>query len=130
MPCNSDYLDQNASEAALQQAAKLLVYVCGRLAIVPNDWMIEQADKTYADDERSVPELCRLLNGLNPRARDALIYGDAKDKMARQLADWWEEHEAHDKQLREIQRKERDKKVLKKSALSKLTPAERKALGY
>ena len=128
MPCNSDHLNATDREVELQRAARLLVYVKERLGEKPEKWMIEQANKSWADDERSVIELCAALNAMTKKQRDTIIY-NARDKVARDLADWWEEHQKVDTERarRDVALCERDE--LRKKALKKLTRAERKALG-
>lgn len=46
----------------------------------------------------------------------------------REFHTWWREHKAKDEQRRAEEKAERERKRLKKSALAKLTPAEKKAL--
>ena len=128
MPCNSDYLRPTDSEQEFRRAAQLLVYVKKKLGVKPEKWMLKEADNQYASDARSVTELCATLNAMKSRQRDAIVY-NARNRVARDLADWWEEHQKAD-----TERAKRDvalwkQSEMRKKALKKLTPAERKALG-
>lgn len=54
---------------------------------------------TKDDADYATAELCRVLRAVkagDPTGFEKLVY-DARDKTSRQLADWWEEHEAFDK---------------------------------
>ena len=129
MPCSSDYLEPSHREKELQRAAKLLVYLRKKLGQKPEAWAVKEADNCYASDERSVTELCAALKAMEPKQRDAIVY-NARDKNARDLADWWEEHQAADAAREKEETAERDRKKTKEQALTKLSKRERKALGY
>lgn len=95
MPCNGDYLKSTDRERQLQRAAGLLVYVYQETGHSVPAWAIAEAGNMYASDERCITELCAVLKAMEPAARDALVY-NARSKVARHLADWWEEHMAAD----------------------------------
>jgi hypothetical protein len=60
---------------------------------------------------------------------DNLLYGDARNKKARRLADWWEEHLERDRARDEREKEERERAILREQAKSKLTTEERDSLG-
>jgi hypothetical protein len=95
MPCNSDHLAPNDRERELQRAARLLVYVQRQTGRIPDDWLIQLADDIYAKNDRAVTELCATLRAMNPQVREVLVY-DSHYPTARDLADWWDEHQAVD----------------------------------
>jgi len=128
MGCNSDYLEPTYREKELQRAAKLLVYVREKLGQKPEAWVVKEADRIYAKDERSVTELCAALKAMDSKQLDALVY-NARDKSARGLADWWEEHQAADAEREKQEVAEKDRKKTAKQALTKLSKKEREALG-
>lgn len=127
MPCNCDHLEPTAREAKLQRAAKLLVYVCKRMGTNPKPWMLKEAGNIYAKDERSVTELCAILKRMSPEQQETIIY-DSRNKDARDLANWWEEHKAADVEREKEEAAEEAKSKLRKRALKKLSPAERESL--
>jgi hypothetical protein len=129
MPCNSDYLAPSNRESELQRAATLLVYVQRQTGQEPEEWVVAEAKNLYASDARSVTELCAALKAMDPEQRDEIVY-NARSKIARDLADWWEEHQTADseREKREVQAKKHEK--AKAHALAKLTKEERRALGY
>ncbi len=87
MPCSvSD------SEKAYYEARTLLEYVDGKLGYGSRQFFDARGNPT-CEPTRS---LCSLLNGMNPTKREKLIYGDPHDRMARRLADWWEDHQEKD----------------------------------
>jgi hypothetical protein len=128
MGCNSEYLQASNREQELQRAAQLLVYVHEQSALEPPEWAKKEAKNIYASDDRSVTELCAFLQGMEPVAREQLVY-NAKCKTARDLADWWETHQAADRKREERERKEAEQAQLRASAIGKLSDEERKALG-
>ena len=60
--------------------------------------------------------------------RDAIVY-NAHDRGARDLADWWEDHQAADAEREASEAKEKRNEELRAGALSKLSLEEQKALG-
>lgn len=127
MPCNSDYLDPNAREVELKRAAGLLVFILERTGQSVTRELRETANDSYAKRDY-VATLCSVLKRLNSKEFDDVVY-NARDKQSRDLADWYEEHEAADR-AREHQEKSAalDKKI-KRQALSKLSAEERRVLG-
>jgi hypothetical protein len=127
MPCKSDYLEPSPRECAYQRTAQLLVYVLDKLGRRVSAEIRHTAGNVYAGVDLA-PQLCELLNNMREDERDALVY-NARDKNARDLADWWEEHQARDQMRQDLEREEAEKETLIKNAIAKLTTAERKALG-
>ena len=110
MPCNSDYLAQNAREAELQRAAKLLVYVKTQLGEVVSDLLKQTANDYYAKED-FIPELCEAIDIMSAQQFDRIVY-NARSKQARDLADWWEEHvEADRKRVAAELKKERIRRI-------------------
>lgn len=90
MGCNSDYLNQTYREAELQQTAKLMVYVMESLGFPATAEMKAAADDYYCKAD-FVPMLCAAIKQMNGEQQLAIMW-DGRNKMARQLADWWETH--------------------------------------
>jgi hypothetical protein len=63
---------------------------------------------------------CTVLRKMNPEQLRSL---DPETQR------WWASHQAEDKKREAREQAQRERLVLKEKALSKLTPAERKALG-
>lgn len=127
MPCNSDGYEPTDREYQLQRTARLLVYAAEKIGRpVKPEWEMAAADPYCKMD--LVPELCSFLRGLEPPVFDSIVY-DARSKQSRDLADWWEEHEAHDRDREAREKAEAKRQKLAASGMAKLTPAERKALG-
>jgi hypothetical protein len=129
MPCNSDYLEPSNREREHQRAAKLLAYIHERMAIDCPAWITKEAANHYANDERLIPLLCTTMTNMGDVMRDNFTYKSARLPMARDLADWWETHQAADKARVEREQKLEAQATLRSQALAKLTPAERRALG-
>lgn len=125
MPCNTDYMESTAREIHIREAAILLVYTMNRLDREIPDWIHDEADDMYAKDERVVAILCETLRNMEEGDRDLFIYADVRNKLSRQLMDWWEEHQDVD-----VQRiKKEANKRLKGIAMSKLNDDEKRILG-
>jgi hypothetical protein len=128
MGCNSEYLEPTRREVELKRAAGLLVFVTKAMGAEPEDWMKREAGNSYASDSRSVTELCSALKAMSKKDLERIVY-DARNKTSRDLADWWEAHQAADA-AREAREKAAAKaKAVRKKAVAKLTPKERKVLG-
>jgi hypothetical protein len=128
MGCNSEYLEPTRREVELKRAAGLLVFVTKAMGAEPEDWMKREAVNSYASDSRSVTELCAALKAMSKKDLERIVY-DARNKTSRDLADWWEAHQAADA-AREAREKAAAKaKAVRKKAVAKLTPKERKVLG-
>jgi len=127
MGCNSDYMAPSRREIETQRAAVLLLYVNRELGKKAPEWVAKNAADIYARDERVVPELCRIIGSLTPARTESIMY--ARSQEARDLASWWEEHQRADVVRLAWEKAEADKERARERALSKLTPAERRALG-
>lgn len=128
MPCRSDYLAPTGREAALQESARLYIYALHHLGMPIPEKVVKAAKDIYCGDDSSVMGLCGLLRGLPAKKRDALVY-NAKDRTARQLADWWEEHQEADRKREAAEAKVKANAKLKAAAIKKLSKAELRALG-
>lgn len=128
MPCNSDHMNQTGTEAYNQRTAKLFLYITGKLN-TPDAAVREAADTYYCtvDYTENICTTLRRLKRRDPKMFNEIVY-NAKSKTSRDLADWWEEHVLADRKRLDSEKSERARKRLIKSALNKLTPAERKAL--
>lgn len=128
MPCDSSYLEPTEREKELQRTAKLLVYVHKELKMPVPQHVRMASSECYPRDESLVPLLCDILKSLSEDALDHLVYSDAKNPRKRDLASWWERHQAADKRRERAERYAAEQAELRKSAVSKLTPSELKAL--
>lgn len=127
MPCTSDYPAPTPKEIELQRTAKLLIYVLEKTGRKADALMKKTAEDCYANEDY-VPKLCAMLKKMPEKVRDKLVY-DARNKTSRELADWWEEHQAADLRQRREEQEQKEREKLAAQARMKLTPAERKALG-
>ena len=129
MPCNSDYMNPSKQEAAQKEAAILYLWVCKHVSAGVPTWATQSANNLYGcnDAERdTVVALCNMLKSLGPNIVDTMLYVDARNKDARALAIWWENHQEEDAQRDEWE----DQEALKAAALNKLTEEEKRALGF
>lgn len=125
MPCYTD--PPSSTEIYRQNTAKLLVYVLKSLGRTPDRGIVATASDCFAHKDYT-PELCAELKALSKAELERLAY-NAKSKQSRLLADWWEDHQAADARHEAAEKAESDRKAALESAKSKLTKAERKALG-
>src|SRR3990167_7851595 len=89
---HDDYMGPSSAELNNQKAARGLVYTLRCLGKPVDGWLRREAGNCYSQDERVVPLLCEVLGSLSDTVRDWLIY-DARDREARNLADWYEDHQ-------------------------------------
>lgn len=128
MPCKSDYMAPDDKERELQRTAKLLIYVQEQIGQAHEAWTLAAANNMYPNDDRVVIQLCNVLNELDSEQRERIVY-NAHDKTARDLADWWEEHQNADAERLRQADAEIAQGRLREQALSKLTDEEKRALG-
>lgn len=118
MPCNSGYLNPSERERELQRAAKLLIYVYDILGVTVNNQLQKTADDIYATRDY-VPSLCHEIRSMNKENFNRIVY-DARNPLSRDLADWWERHEAEDTKRERAEKMEAEKLMKKQEILRKL----------
>lgn len=136
MPCRSDYMEPTQKESLLQETAQLLIYVrMNTKSGVKIDDKLKAAARDIYCRRDYVPELCAAMHELTEDQMDRIVY-DGRNRDARRLADWWDEHQEADRKRLEADRKrleeearQRKQDELRESALAKLTPEEKHALG-
>lgn len=132
MPCRSDYMDPTKEESNRRETSEFIVFVYGQLGIETPKRIVEAAKDAYGlgvQLDVVVEMLCESLSGLSEKDQERIIY-NAKDKTSRRLADWWEEHQEADKKRIEKELQKAKDDAERQVALAKLTPHERKLLGY
>jgi hypothetical protein len=118
-------------ELEIAETVKNLIYARKELGMEINKELKAAASTIYFTKEEGdkwVAELCGILSGLSKAKENKLVY-NAKSADSRKLADWWEEHQAADKKRIADEKKKTKEDQERKTALSKLTPKERKLLG-
>lgn len=142
MPCTSDYPEPTSHNQLLQETAQLYLYLDEKLreskSAVPNyeplsksrrAKVTETSKDVYANED-FVASLCsslRTLRKVNAKLFDKVVY-DAKSSKSRRLADWWERHEAADRERvrREKASKKQEVEVLR--LWQSITASQRKLL--
>ena len=134
MGCRSDYMEPNASEVESKHVATLLLYVLAELkqTYVPDliDELKETANDVYGNLgklDTHTSWLCEELGNMSEENKDKIIY-NGRNKVARQLADWWDKHQEADKKRERKEMKEKGELKEIGIALDKLTPRERELL--
>jgi hypothetical protein len=103
MPCRSDYLEPTKYEKLVNETAKRLLWFIGQADIhyKGTQIRIKKVSKdmypSKEDGDFVVALLCKELRSLQNRDNckfDAIVYG--RNKEARELANWWEDHEKAD----------------------------------
>lgn len=128
MPCSDNYPAVTSSQAHRQRTAKLLIWVYKRLGVPIPKKVRDASLDSYCEDKTVIPSLCKALKEMTDSDRDALVY-DARSKMSRALANWWERHQEQDKIDRAEARAKAKLSKVRKEGLAKLTHLQRKALG-
>lgn len=113
MPCRSEYLEATARERESHEVAKHLVYLfeqTGDLHLL-EDNILEAADSVYGNThmvDMWTEKLCSILERLPEEVLDKYVY-NGRDRRARRLADWWENHQwFDDKRVEKARKKEAD----------------------
>ena len=133
MPCRYDEPIQGRRDIDTENAVELYIWLVSQFKTILDKKIVKMAkDKQQffsQEDANYVSErLCSFIRGLSNFQKERIIY-NARNKMSRRLADWWEEHQEADRKREAEEKAEQERKRLVRQALSKLTTAERKALG-
>ena len=122
MPCNSDYMNATQDEINLSVVYGLLDEIkTGKLPSNFGDGYDKRVynkhlSKEHLDEKTS--ELCLKLQKLDV------------SKYSLEMQIWWRDHQKADKERLKQELKQKKDKKAKEKALSKLTPYERKLLGF
>ena len=127
MPCNSDHMHPTPDEAYRQRTAQLLLWLHAMLGINRSPKLAIDSDDIYCSVDYT-GQLCALLQSLSKPQSNIIVY-NGRSRNSRDLANWWEDHQANDARRTAAEKASAKKQALVDSAMSKLTPAERKALG-
>lgn len=96
MGCRSDYMMPTGKERLLQETAILLGYVLEETG-QPVPRPVHAASKDIYCRTDFVPDLCTAIRAMDVDTFLRVVY-NPYNKESRQLADWWERHEAADRQ--------------------------------
>lgn len=103
MPCDCSHLEPRYYEKESRKVAQLIVYVTDNLGLETSKEAKEASQHIYGDEEmihQFTAELCRLCKEMTDEQAAKIIW-DGRNRQARRLADWWEKHQAADKQKAE-----------------------------
>jgi transposase len=123
MPCQDTWLESDRDyeiqhEIRVERVKKLTGYLARQLGLIHTP---------LHDHQENTRFLCSNIKKMNQRQLDTIVY-DGLNKMARDLADWWEEHQEMDREREKEQQEKARERELRKTALAKLTDEERKIL--
>ncbi len=131
MPCNGEYLEPTEPERQRRMAAEMLLWLLEQLGMPQPKWVVDESNNIYARDRRLIPQLCKLIGMMvidKPVRFQELIY-NARDRMSRRLADFWDDHQEMDAERIRREKEEKDLRACREAALCKLTDEEIEALG-
>jgi len=134
MPCRSDHMEATEREVESRLVAAHLVYVFEQLGqtknITPD---IRKASKEYYGDYSKCHTytalLCSTLTNMTTANVERIVY-NAHSEESRNLASWWERHQAFDKQreAEELTKATRELKVRFAEGFSQLPLDEQERL--
>ncbi len=123
MPCQSGYLAATWHEKERKRAAVLLRYVRLSLRIPVGEELQKQHLDYYGVGPDRVPELCELLTEMDSEDLEFIVY-NAHSKTARDLADWWEDHQEAD--VARVKKEDEDARAELQTALEAVDRAKAK----
>lgn len=123
MPCNSDYMEPSSGERHLSEVHCFLDEL--RTGNLNRDHLRGWHPLAYGRYSKQTLDTAtsRLCSLLKRKGQMDL----AQHSLELQL--WWRDHQAADKAREKQEREQKAQAEIKKQALKKLTPTERKALG-
>lgn len=119
MPCDSSYQNPNEWEAESLRVCKLIVNFSPDP--VPR-WVREAADSRYGCPAR-LDEATQLLCEMCQKLPDSAVHNGYSRK-ARDLANWWDEHQEHDRVRKRDETTAKRKKKLRKKLREQLSEEE------
>ena len=108
MPCDASYMNPNEKEKNSKQVAEFICYLLdtGKFEGWYNGSRVDEYRKAATDyygDADLLDEmtafLCKLIEHMNDDMKEAYLF-NGRSKMARRLADWWDDHTEADRQRR------------------------------
>ncbi len=127
MPCSTDgYAPPTKHQRGLKKTAQiyvLLLILMGKK--VPTDVRLASREPYGRVD--FAPKMCKMISKMDEKTLNRVVY-DGRNANSRKIADWWEKHQAIDKERRAREKEEAKKIELAQKALDKLTKAEAHAL--
>jgi hypothetical protein len=93
-----------------------------------NDFLDEIGERTPRTEQEFVRKSRNLTTDEMTRTLCSWCQRNDVTKKSLELQIWWRDHQKWDREREAAEKQEQERKRLRKSALSKLTPAERKAL--
>lgn len=103
MPCRDAVVEDEIRLRASEERRLLEASMCAILTVLERDHDLQEILKSVDWNEAGVPRY--------------------------RLEKWWDEHKEEDRRRRKAEAEKRERERLREEALSKLTPAERSALG-
>jgi hypothetical protein len=119
-------MDPTNKEIQLQRTARLLKFVNQQLDIPVSQKLQEAAKNTWCRDDY-VPVLCKTIRGMTEDQLNTIVY-NGRDATSRDLADWWDEHEAADRRREAKEQEQARQQALAESAMQKISREELAAL--
>lgn len=130
MPCDGSYMDPTQLESNRKNVCQFIVWLHEKLDEPVPDEVRSAADHIYGegvDIDQVTAQLCRTIRKMRKSQRDDIIY-NGRDRFARKLADWWDDHVEADKARSKKEREEKSRAKIAEKAMSKLTRREKDAL--
>ena len=99
MGCRNDYMAANEREIASRRFCRMLDYLFVAIGREVPAWAAKGKDEYYGAPEHvndATVLMCAAIREMSDEQRELVIY-DAHSPVARELATFWEQHEAEDR---------------------------------
>lgn len=121
----------------IMRAIRILNWLLPKLNLPVLPWIKDKYDEVIrlADtshqiyEERAVPYLECIFRDMSPLQVDTILYGNPRDRMARDACNWYEDAFAEENKRQETLRQDEERRKLRDAAMAKLTAEERSAIG-
>jgi predicted Rossmann fold nucleotide-binding protein DprA/Smf involved in DNA uptake len=127
MPCNSDYMEASSFERRMSQVVCLLEEIATGIPVDPTsgNWQgyhpsVYNGAMKKEEADKLVERLCSILKNTDPKKIK---------EYSLEMQVWWRDHQKADAQRDALEKSKQHEEQLRKQALSKLSKAERNALG-
>ena len=130
MPCRSDYLEPNAREKESAEIMKIISWLFPKLGKKTPLFVHQNVNSRYGlpgECDNLTKLLCSTIREMTEDQLDKFVY-NGRDRDARELADWWDNHKEVDRKREQREAREVELEILGKTTRDKLSADEFHAL--
>ena len=88
------------------ESAVICSLLMGQMGMPVPDYVTKAAGNRWSRDPKPCQLLCKMLGKMTEADLGLWVYGDARNKDQRRIAEWWEDHQERDRRRKEREEQE------------------------